>query len=299
MTEIVQPTPAERAAAMVGPGQEDAVSEFLQELEQRDAAEAQPAEETPQGEEQPELLAGKFKSAADLEKAYKELERKLGQRATDKDSLPVDPTPEPLSREQAVSFYGESIVAAADEAGIDLGVWDQTVRTGGDTKELREKLAAQTGIPAQLIEQYEAAFRPQANPPAGPDSSAQGLSDTDVAELKTLVGGDQEFDRLSQWAVANLSKDELADYNAAVDSGNKAAVRLALRAMQARASVKPPGEPELIGGGTPPRADVFKTQDEALEAMRKTDAKGRNLYRNDPDYRKWYEKALARSTFTA
>jgi len=298
MTEIVELTPPERAAAMVGPGQEGALGEFLQELEQRDAAEAKPAEETPEAEEQPELLAGKFKSAADLEKAYKELERKLGQRATDKDSLPVDPTPEPLSREQAVSFYGESIVAAADEAGIDLGAWDQTVRAGGDTKELREKLAAQTGIPAQLIEQYEAAFRPQpAQQQAATES--EGLSDADVAELKTLVGGEQEFDRLSQWAKANLSQDELADYNAAVDSGNKAAVRLALRAMQARASVKPQGEPELIGGGTPPRADVFKTQEEALTAMRKTDERGRNLYREDPDYRKWYEKTLARSTFPA
>lgn len=297
MTEIVELTPAEQAAAMVGPGQEDAVSEFLQELEQRDAAEAQPAEEPPATEERPELLAGKFKTPADLEKAYKELERKLGERATDKGSLPVDPTPEPLTREQAVGHYGESIVAAAEEAGIDLGAWDQTVRTGGDTKELREKLAAQTGIPAQLIEQYEAAFRPQ---PAQqqPDAEAQGLSDADVVEIKALVGGEQEFNRLSQWAAANMSADELADYNAAVDSGNKAAVRLALRAMQARASVTPQGEPELIGGGDPPRADVFQTQQEALEAMRKTDERGRNLYRTDPAYRKWYEKTLARSTFT-
>lgn len=299
MNEIAELTPSEQAAAMVGPGQESILGEFLQELEQRDAAEAPPAEGVPAAEEQPELLAGKFKTPADLEKAYKELERKLGQRATAEQSSIPEPTPEPLSREQAVGVYGESIVAAADEAGIDLGAWDQTVRAGGDTKELRDKLAAKTGIPAQLIEQYEAAFRPQANPPQTPDRSTEGLSDADVVELKGLVGGDQEFDRLSQWAKTNLSQDELADYNAVVDSGNKAAVRLALRAMQARASVKPQGEPELIGGGAPPRADVFKTQDEALEAMRKTDAKGRNLYRNDPDYRKWYEKALARSTFPA
>jgi hypothetical protein len=51
-----------------------------------------------------------------------------------------------------------------------------------------------------------------------------------------------------------MAADELADYNAAVDSGNKAAVRLALRAMQARANVKPQGEPELIGGGKPAQA---------------------------------------------
>lgn len=297
MTDTIELTPAQQAANMVGPGQDGALSEFLNELEQRSGIDAQPAEEAPATEDRPELLAGKFKNPADLEKAYKELERKLGQRALAEDSSAAEPTPKPLTREQAVGHYGESIVTAAEEAGIDLGAWDQTVKAGGDTKELREKLAAQTGIPAQLIEQYEAAFRPQANPAVIPDGSTQALSEADVSELKGLVGGEQEFNRLSQWAVANLSQDELADYNAAVDSGNKAAVRLALRAMQVRSSVKPQGEPELIGGGLPPQTDVFRSQQEALEAMRKVDSRGRNLYRNDKAYRAWYEKTLARSTF--
>lgn len=298
MTDVVELSPAEQAANMVGPGQENVLDEFLKELEQRDTQATPPAaEETPATEDKPELLAGKFKSQADLEKAYKELERKLGQRSTDKESLQVDPAPEPLTREQAVGHYGESIVAAAEEAGIDLGAYDQAVKAGNDTTELREKLAAQTGIPAQLIERYEAAFRPQANPPETPDRSTEGLSDADVSELKALVGGDQEFQRLSQWATSNLSKDELADYNEAVDSGNKAAVRLALRAMQARATAANPGEPELIGGGNPPAPDVFRSQQEALEAMRKTDGRGRNLYRTDKEYQAWYEKTLARSSF--
>lgn len=287
---------------MVGPGNDDAVAQFLEELEQQDAsiADAEQQQDEPAAEDPGEqLLAGKFKSAADLERAYKELERKLGQRADSavKDSLTPDPAPEPLTREQAVGHYGESIVAAAEEAGIDLNAWDQTVKAGGDTKEMREKLAAQTGIPTQLIEQYEAAFRPQANPPASPDSS--GLTDADVSELKALVGGEQEFQRLSQWAVANMAAEELADYNAAVDSGNKAAVRLALRAMQARSttSATPAGEPELISGGRPARVEVFASQQEALEAMRKENGQGKRLYNTDPKYKAWFEKTLARSTF--
>jgi len=295
MTEIVELSPAEQATNMVGPGQEGALGEFLKELEQRNAAEAELSEPAPATDEQTELLAGKFKSAADLEKAYKELERKLGQRPAENESS--TPEPKPFTREQAVDHYGESIVTAAEEAGVDLVAYDQAVKTGGDTTELREKLAAQTGIPAQLIEQYEAAYRPQAKAPAPADGA--GLSDADVVELKSLVGGQQEFDRLSQWAKSNLSEGELADYNAAVDSGNKAAVRLALRSLQARASTGAKGEPELIGGGAPPRADVFRTQQEAVEAMRKTDSKGRNLYRTDKEYQAWYEKTLARSTFKA
>lgn len=281
---------------MVGPGNDDAVAQFLEELEQQDApiADAEQQQQDEPAAEDPgeQLLAGKFKSAADLEKAYKELERKLGQRGQQ-----TEPEPQPLTREQAVGYYGESIVAAAEESGIDLGAWDQAVKAGGDTKEMREKLAAQTGIPAQLIEQYEAAFRPQANPPAIPDGS--GLTDADVSELKGLVGGEQEFARLSQWAAANMAAEELADYNAAVDSGNKAAVRLALRAMQARSttSATPAGEPELISGGRPARVEVFASQQEALEAMRKENSQGKRLYNTDPKYKAWFEKTLARSNF--
>lgn len=295
-------TPTEQAdlRSMVAPGQEGIFDEFLAELEQQDAAiaqaEGQQSAPEPQQEEQPRLLAGKFKTQEELERGYLEAQKLLSSRGQ-KPAEP-EPSPAPLSRDQAVEQYGDSIVTAAEEAGIDLGAWDQAVRRGDDTGELRQKLSQQTGIPAQLIEQYEAAFRPQGNSPAAPDGSTQGLSDADVAELKGFVGGEQEFQRLSQWAVANLDAGELADYNSAVDSGNKAAIKFALRAMQARAG-KPQGEPELIGGGRAPKQDVFETQEQALEAMRKTNSNGKRLYNVDPKYKDWFEKTLARSSFTA
>jgi len=288
MTATPTTEPTFDARNMVGPGQEGALDDFLQELEQRDT-EAQPPVE-----EEPKLLAGKYKSADDLEKAYQELEKKLGERQ------PQQAEPEqqaPPTREQQIEGYGEFIVSAAEEEGLDLAAWEAAVRKGEDTAEQREKLAAKTNIPAQLIEQYEAAFRPQQQQSSEPTS--QGLTDSDVTELKELVGGDQEFSRLSTWASANLSADELADYNEAVDSGNKVAVRLALRAMQARLTSSTPGEPELISGGRPAQADVFKSQQEAIEAMRKVDGRGRNLYRQDTKYREWFEKTLARSSFPA
>jgi len=79
-------------------------------------------------------------------------------------------------------------------------------------------------------------------------------------------------------------------------------VRLALRAMQARATTvqaQQQGEPELIGGGRPAQVDVFATQQEALAAYRKTDSKGKRLYDSDQKYRAWYEKTLARSNYPA
>lgn len=284
------PETREELQALVGPGQQDVFDQFLEEVEQQQAA-INAAEREPANDSET-LLAGKFKSTEDLEKAYLEAQKLIGSRGQ-QSSEPEQPVK--LSREQASEHYGEFIATAADEEGIDLAAWDSAVRQGQDTKELRDKLAAKTGIPVQLIEQYEQSYRPQ--PAAVNDTQGAGLTEADVTELKALVGGEQEFQRLSQWAANNMGADELADYNAAVDSGNKAAVRLALRAMKSRASSQESVEPELLGGGKASTAEVFESQQQAIEAMRKTNSKGQRLYNVDPKYKSWYEKTLARSTF--
>lgn len=296
-------TTTEALQAMVGPGQQDVFDEFLAEIaeqdQQIDATErtAIDDDDATDDDGQPKLLAGKFRSAEELEKAYLEAQKLIGQRGQQRSEEQAPAEPAPLSREQAIEHYGDSIVTAAEEAGIDLGAWDQAVRRGDDTAELRQKLSQQTGIPAQLIEQYEAAYRPQ---PKTADGGTQGLTDADVVEIKAAVGGEQEFARLSQWAATNLQPAELSAYNQAVDAGNRQAVQAFLWGMQARANGgATTREPELIGGGRPPQAARFETQEQALEAMRKTNDNGKRLYNVDPKYRAWYEKTLARSTFSA
>ena len=51
-----------------------------------------------------------------------------------------------------------------------------------------------------------------------------------------MVGGQESFNQLSAWAKSNLDAQELADYNAVVDSGNKQATMWALKALQAKAA---------------------------------------------------------------
>lgn len=281
---------------MVAPGQEPLLDEFLAEMGIGDqTSPAKRGDQDDQQDEQDEqeqaerLLAGKFKSVEDLERGYDELQRLMGKRQEQEQQQAPPPT-----REQQIGTYGEAIVAAAEKDGIDLNQWDAAVKAGADTTEWREKLAATTGIPQGLIERYEAAFRP------APAAESQGLSEGDAAEIKGLVGGDAAFSKLAQWATANLSADELADYNEAVNT-SKAAARFAVRALAERASrteaapTSDNREPELIGGGRAARADVFETQDQMLAAMRKTGSDGKRLYNTDPRYKAWFEKTLARS----
>ena len=118
----------------------------------------------------------------------------------------------------------------------------------------------------------------------------------DEAQLIDMVGGQEGFNQLSAWAKSNLDAQELADYNAVVDSGNKQATMWALKALQAKAAGPGTSEPKLIRGQAPvaePRA--FKSQSEVLEAMNKRDSKGRRLYDVDSEYQRKFAELLANS----
>jgi hypothetical protein len=305
----IQPTPDQLALA--GPGYDkDALAGFLQEIAEEDRAlaagtleppapvaapdfatlEVQGDEVEAEQEQQPRLLAGKYKTQEELEKAHLELQRKLGQRATEQPSEPAEV--KALTREEAVAGYGETVVAAAEQEGIDLVQWDAAVQRGEDTSEMRQKLAGALGLPEALIERYESAYRPAEAQPA-----TAGLSDEDAAAIRVEVGGDAKFVELSQWALANLSEAELADYNEAVNTGNPAAARAAVRWLQSKAATADK-EPALVmasGGTANPALDVFETEAEAAEAKEALTKGGKKRYLVDEKYRRYIDAKFARS----
>ena len=291
-------TPGPDLQAMVAPGQEDLIDGFLQELEQEQQQLAQ-AEAGGDGEADGEqLLAGKFKSVEDLERAYQEAQRLISQRGQQQSDQPAAEeqpalTPDQYTPELGKQLYGDTVASAIEAAAINPLEMAEKVYAGEDVSSYVDALVDRGGLPRDLVETYLQGVTP-ANAPATPDSSA-GLTDADVAELKGMVGGDEQFQQLSQWAMANLEPQELADYNAAVDSGNKAAARFALKQLQVRAAASSGQEPKLIGGGSAIKADVFESDQQAVDARSKRDKNGRFLYEVDPKYRQWYDKTLARS----
>lgn len=285
---------------MIAPGQEGVVDQFLEDLQQQSAAIAE-AEAEQQAAEEPQLLAGKFKSTEDLEKAYLEAQKLIGQRGQRPAvEEPAGPTPEQYTPELGKQLYGDTVATAIEAAEINPLEMAQKVEAGEDVNAYVDALVEKGGLPRELVQTYLQGVKPAA-PPAPAQQQGGGLTEADASELKAMVGGEQKFQQLSQWAVANLEPQELADYNAAVDSGNKGAARFALRQLQVRAgsSGEEAKEPRLIGGGAPAKTDAFETQQQAIEAMRKTNSQGKRLYNTDPKYRAWYEKTLARSNFAA
>ena len=267
-------TPEANAEGMVAPGQENILEEYIQEQQQ-------------QGE--PELLAGKFRNQDELLKGYEELQRKLGQQDAPAEQ---QQSSEGYTQEQAVEVYGKEAVDSLQAKGINLADVMFKADAGEDISNTYDDLAAAFNVPRQVVENYVSKAQAGGSEDAGPAE----LSSQDEADIKEIVGGDQGFTELSEWAQANLDESELDAYNAAVDSNNKMAISWALKAMMARRAA--PGaviEPKLYGGGDVPQATRFESQQQVLDAMNKRNERGQRLYDVDSAYRKNIEKLLAAS----
>lgn len=263
--------PEGEKGGMVGPGQESIVEEFVKEQEQAQEEEA---------------ILGKFKNPAELAKAYAELQRKMGQQSADRpEAQPVVETEAAqeagYSADQASEIYGKEAVSVLAEQGVDLAQLMWNADQGADISEHYDTLAQTFKVPRQVVENYVSKAQS-----ASSDGDA-GLSDADATALLNSVGGQENFNQLSSWAKSNLQPEELANYNAVVDSGNKDAISWALKAMQARqASPDAVVEPQLYGGGAPTDTRVvFESQQQVLDAMNKRNDRGQRLYDVDEAYR--------------
>lgn len=260
----------------VAPGQEALLEEFIAEQEAEQSG--------------PPKILGKFNSPEELARAYQELERKLGQPKNEEPSDQSAPEPKAYSKEEGIKEYGEFLAGKFEEAELNPFEMAEAFEAGQDVEPYLKQLEG-VGIPRSIVERYLQSGTAQ------PDSVE--LSDQDQAELKALVGGDEQFKELSSWVNENVPQDEIDEYNAVVASGDKAAIRWALKALQARASqVDRPAlkEPELIGSGRAPGSSkVFESKAQVLEAMNKLNSKGQRLYDVDEAYRNQVVQMLDRS----
>jgi hypothetical protein len=267
---------------IVGPGQEGLVDEYIREQEQAQEEDA---------------ILGKFKNPQELAKAYAELQRKMGEQSSNTDEQPAASDPEPqadapsdrYTKESASERYGSEAVEALEAKGIDLPEVMRAADSGQDISEHYDTLAETFNVSRDVVEHFVG--KTQA------EQSASGLSDADASALLAEVGGQDSFNELSGWAKGNLGADELASYNAVVDSGNKEAISWALKAMQARrAAPDSVVEPQLYGGGTPTDTVMrFESQQQVLDAMNKKNDRGQRLYDVDEAYRHKVQMVLQSS----
>ena len=223
--------------------------------------------------EQEGLLAGKYKSAEELEKAYKELESKLGQQETVEKAEP-EPEPEPTS----LSDNANIITSASDEYYANDG------KLSPETLQKFQGMSSQDLVNAYL----EVTKSP--NWQATPPSEIQDVTESQINEVKNFAGGDQEYSNMVQWAGQNLDAQSIKAFDEIIASGSIETIKFAVSGLKSQYLNAVGYEGKMVQGkAAPSRGDVFRSQAELVAAM------SDRRYDNDPAYRQDVIEKLDRS----
>lgn len=238
-----------------------------------DAQEASDAEALAIGEqldqEQQDLLAGKYKSAEDLEKAYIELQKKFSSRSTEQE--PEDVTEEDQQDEEEESIDYTFLNQLAEES--DSGEFSEAT------------LKALEEMSASDIADMFLAYRQQ----APQQEVVEPMSEEQISGLKNVAGGDEQYNQMIAWASQNLSPQEIQIYDSVMDRGDPQAIYFAIQALNYRYQDSVGTEGRLLTGNAAKSADVFRSQAEVVRAMNDP------RYDADPAYRQDVFNKLERS----
>jgi hypothetical protein len=207
-------------------------------------------------EEQENLLAGKYKDAQELESAYLELQKKLGESSDEEPAADEAEEEEEVETSPAVDM----ISAASQEFA----------ETGEMSQETRDALAELDS--SELLDAYMSMQQPPA-----PD-----LTDADVSALKASVGGEDAYEEITGWAANSLPDADLEAFNNTVENGSLAQIQLMMAGLQARYQAENGYEGRQLQGKPPSSSsDVFRSQAEVVAAINDPRYDRDPAYRND------------------
>lgn len=232
-------------------------------------------------QEQEQLLAGKYKDAQELEQAYVELQKKLGEKSNKNDE-PVDEA-EVQESEEVQKEKKET--EEASSSILDT-LWDESVSGEKFSDETLAELSKLTT--GQLAGQF-LKWRADAQTKYVPKQ--QDFTEADVQTLKNIAGGDKEYNSMLQWANQNLNPKEIEMFDQVMERGDPLAAFFAVRSLAYRYQDKSGYEGKMVTGKPPKssQGDVFKSQAEVVRAM------GDPRYDDDPAYRQSIMDKLERS----
>ena len=216
-----------------------------------------------------QLLAGKYKDAAELENAYKELEKKLGEKS---DEVSEEEKPTDDKEEEAPKEDQDNIIERVFEAG--------------QKDELNEDLLKELqGTSNQDLAKLALEYKQKST-----EQQSRELSDADVEQLKNIVGGDQNYSTIMGWAQENVPEQDINMFDAVVEKGDPLACYFAIQALAYRYQEATGRDGQMITGKAPKStADTFKSQAEMIKAMED------DRYSDDPAYRQAILEKLERS----
>ena len=220
-------------------------------------------------EAQDNLLAGKYKNAEELEKGYLELQQKLNTKEE-------EPAQEEVEEEEST--------AEEAEANILDQLWEEAGTEEGYTQESLEKLRKMS---VDELAQMHLEYRDSVTKEQPQDKD---FSEADIKELKGVVGGEENYANMIQWAQGSLNEQEVKMFDAVMQKGDPLAAFFAVRSLAYAYNDAVGYDGKMVQGKAPKQnTDQFRSQAEVVAAM------GDPRYENDPAYRRDIMEKLERS----
>jgi len=211
------------------------------------------------------LLAGKYKNAEELEKAYVELQKKLGDN---KEEDTEQASAEEKTEEKPQLSEGANLITSASEEYYANGN-----KLSPETLAKFSSLSSQDLIKAYMEVQSNPEFQAQAAPPAD-------ITTAQINQIKNSAGGEQAYANIVNWAKTNLPQDQIQAFDEVVNTGSVQAIQLAVSGLKSQYDNANGVEGRMVTGKTAPnKGDVFRSQAELVRAMNDP------RYDNDPAYR--------------
>ena len=230
-------------------------------------------------EEQGELLAGKYKNAEDLEKAYVELQKKLG----DKDGVSQEgqETQEVTDESESEETKAEKSSAVSLLESANDEYFSNGNKLSEETLNKFSELSSQELVNAYM--EYQ-----KTNPVS--NQQEVDVTTSEINKIQNSVGGESEYNKIVTWAGENLSQDKIKAFDDLVGTGNAAAIQLGVDALKSAYESANGYEGRMLTGkAAETKGDVFKSQAQLVAAM--SDPR----YDNDPAYRADVVEKLNRS----
>lgn len=232
------------------------------------------------GEEK--LLAGKFKSAEEMEEAYLNLQRKLGsgtKEGTEETAEEEAPEAEETAEEDDTvdedNPYGAVVTEAMAKAELNIDdVRKQYADNDGKLEDETFDKLENAGFPRAMVESYLRGLE-------AAQGDAERTAETTVSEIKAAVGGDGGLANVIDHVQTVYSREDAEAYNEAINSGDPVLARKAVMDAHAAYTKSVGVEPNLnMGGKTPSQTQGYASENEMIEDMAKPEYKTSQAFRD-------------------
>ena len=232
---------------------------------------------------QEKMLAGKYKNPEDLEAAYLELQKKLGQSESTQETVEPDSEYEMYTDDGAVNYdtanelYGEQLGNLFKDNDIDpFKMNEYFAENGGTLSEDMYSQLGKAGLSKEVVDNYLAGVRNE----VGIESTEPVLSASEIKDLKNLAGGERGYDTLMDWAGNNLDQEAINDFDNVLATGNKTAIKFAITALMGKYEDSQ-GRDSKIVTGKESSTENYRSMAEVVRDMNKPEYQSDEAFRDD------------------